>query len=142
MLQAASDQSLRLLCEEGCLYTDDPQKDVQPFGLDDHDGILSGSDRALALWLIQEHCLASHPDAIMEESPVKICDGLPKNLNGRVIRVDRRKRLANVRWRFLAVSIACGLAPPFWNLPSIPRLMARTSNSFVYSSLTNAVFLA
>lgn len=66
------------------------------YGPDDHDGYLSGQDRVLALWLMQENGLVGNLDMVKEGSQIRIISGLLKNLNGRVIKVDRRKRLANV----------------------------------------------
>ena len=66
------------------------------YGPDDHDGFLSGQDQALALWLMQENGLVGNLDIVKEGSQIRIISGLLKNLNGRVVKVDRRKRLANV----------------------------------------------
>ena len=66
------------------------------YGPDDHDGFLSGQDQALALWLMQENGLVGNLDVVKEGSQIRIIGGLLKNLNGRVVKVDRRKRLANV----------------------------------------------
>lgn len=66
------------------------------YGPDDQEGYLSGHDRALALWLMQENGLVGNLELVKEGSQIKIIGGLLKNFNGRVIKVDRRKRLANV----------------------------------------------
>lgn len=66
------------------------------YGPEDHDGYLSGQDRALALWLMQENGMVGNLDVLKEGSQIRIIGGLLKDLNGRVIKVDRRKRLANV----------------------------------------------
>lgn len=66
------------------------------YGPDDHEGYLSGSDRALALWLMQENGLVGNLDMVKEGTQIRIIGGLLKNFNGRILKVDRRKRLANV----------------------------------------------
>ena len=66
------------------------------YGPDDADGYLFGQDRALALWLIQENGVVGNVDVIREGGAVRIVGGLMKNFHGRILRLDRRKRLANV----------------------------------------------
>lgn len=66
------------------------------YGPDDHDGYLVGSDRALALWLMQENGLVGNLDIVKEGNQIRVLGGLLKNFSGRVLKVDRRKRLANI----------------------------------------------
>lgn len=66
------------------------------YGPDDNEGYLSGQDRALALWLMQENGVVGNLDLVKEGAQIRIIGGLLENLNGRVVKVDRRKRLANV----------------------------------------------
>jgi len=66
------------------------------YGPDDKEGLLSGQDRALALWLMRENGLVGYLDVIKEGSQIRIIAGLMKDIKGRVVRVDRRKRMAHV----------------------------------------------
>lgn len=66
------------------------------YGPDDHDGFLSGQDQALALWLMQENGMVGNLDVVKEGSQIRIIAGLMKDIKGRVVKVDRRKRMAHV----------------------------------------------
>ena len=66
------------------------------YGPDDKEGYLTGQDRALALWLMQENGLVGHLDIVKEGSQIKIIGGLMKGIGGHVVKIDRRKRLAHV----------------------------------------------
>lgn len=66
------------------------------YGPDDTDGYLFGQDRALALWLMRANGVVGNLDVVREGGEVKIIGGLMKDFSGRVVRLDRRKRLANV----------------------------------------------
>lgn len=66
------------------------------YGPDDHEGYLMGEDLWLVEWLIQENGVVDKMDAVEEGGRVRIVDGLLKDINGKVLRVDRRKRLAHI----------------------------------------------
>ena len=66
------------------------------YGPDDHEGYLTGNDLGLAVWLMQEKGIVDKLDAVEEGGRIRIVDGLLKDINGKVLHVDRRKRLAHV----------------------------------------------
>lgn len=101
------ERSVSLLTGYVFVFTDEPvpltrfyhlSDVIRPltYGPDDNDGYLVGQDRALALWLMQENGQVGYLDVVREGSEVRIVGGLMKDFRGRVVRLDRRKRLANV----------------------------------------------
>ena len=64
------------------------------YGPEQPDGYLIGSDRRFALWLFQNEGIAGPLQAIREGSFVRITDGLLKEYNGRVEKVNQQKRMA------------------------------------------------
>lgn len=66
------------------------------YGPEDQTGALFGPDRALALWLLQQNGLVGKLDAVLEGGQVRIVGGLLRSQTGRVMRIDRRKRLVHV----------------------------------------------
>ena len=63
---------------------------------DDQDGLLEGTDREFANWIWQQEGCVGTLDAIHAGDRVEIVDGLLSRLNGKVIRVDKRKQIAMV----------------------------------------------
>lgn len=64
------------------------------YGPEQPDGYLIGSDRRFALWLFQNEGIAGPLQAIREGSFVRITDGLLKEYNGRIEKVNQQKRMA------------------------------------------------
>lgn len=60
------------------------------------EGFLVGRDRAFAEWLLKNDGRVGALAAIREGSRVKIVDGLFKEMQGRVVRMDLRKQIAKV----------------------------------------------
>ena len=67
---------------------------VLTYGQLDHDGYLVGQDRRFAERLFQQHGMINKLEAVQEGSYVRIVDGLLKDYNGKVEKVDKRKRMA------------------------------------------------
>lgn len=74
---------------------------VLTYGKDDAQGCLVEKDRAFAEMLLQKYGVVGALAAVEEGSHVHITDGILQNYNGRVLKVDRRKRLAKVELELL-----------------------------------------
>lgn len=74
---------------------------VLTYGKDDTQGYLVKNDRTFAEMLLQKEGVMGALEAVEEGNRVKIIDGILQNYNGRVVKVDRRKRLAKVELELL-----------------------------------------
>ena len=74
---------------------------VLTYGKDDTQGYLVKNDRTFAEMLLQKEGVVGALEAVEEGNHVKIIDGILQNYNGRVVKVDRRKRLAKVELELL-----------------------------------------
>lgn len=61
------------------------------------DGYLHGNDRELADVLLQKDGMIGVLEAVKEGSWISITDGLLKQMNGRVLQMDRRKQMAKIQ---------------------------------------------
>lgn len=64
------------------------------YGMDDTEGYLNGRDRLFAEWLLENEGIVHKLQAIREGSYVHIVDGLLRDYNGKVEKVDKQKRMA------------------------------------------------
>jgi len=63
---------------------------------DDGDAVLRGRDREFAFWLVQHGGIVGISSAVIEGSRVKVVSGPLKELEGRIVKVDKRKQIAKV----------------------------------------------
>ncbi len=64
------------------------------YGTDDTEGYLNGMDCRFAQWLLENEGIVHKLQAIREGSYVHIVDGLLRDYNGRVEKIDKQKRMA------------------------------------------------
>ncbi|MCI6376455.1 MAG: hypothetical protein MR842_01660 [Clostridiales bacterium] len=64
------------------------------YGEEDSDGYLNGKDGRFAEWLLGNDGLVEKLEAIREGSYVRIVDGLLKDYNGKVIKVNKQQHMA------------------------------------------------
>ena len=83
---------------------------VLRYGDMDGEEYLIGGDRAFAETLLQKKGVLGALEAIEEGNQVRIVDGILNECNGRVVKVDKRKRLAKVEIEFLGENRAIWLA--------------------------------
>ncbi len=69
---------------------------VLTYGDQDEDGYLTGWDLEFAAWLQKEDGLIGKLDAVREGDFIRITDGALRDLQGRVVGMNRHRRMADV----------------------------------------------
>jgi len=69
---------------------------------------LCGRDQAFADWLMQHNGIVGVSSAILEGDHVKVVSGPLKDLEGMIVKVDKRKQIAKVAFT------TCGSIKHFW----------------------------
>lgn len=74
----------------------------------DGSAALYGRDRVFASWLMEHNGIVGVSSAIMEGDRVKVISGPLKDLEGMIVKVDKRKQIAKVAFT------TCGSIKHFW----------------------------